>query len=159
MSKKEAIPRDIKQELLWIVRGYPRRVRTYHEARRDIIEGAACNFVDTKGKDKKEGVRVFLPRSGGIGRPSESKFDQLDAIESWAETQKMRAVEHAKLRIGLDLENEELRQRLAEGIELNCNDRHTYPYQYLNLSGIEKTDFYKRRDEFLLDVAEYLHMM
>jgi hypothetical protein len=83
-------------------------------------------------------------------------MEQLDAIEDWPETQRMRAVENAKLHIGLDLENEELRQRLTEGILLNCKDRHEYPFKYLNLTGIEKTDFYNRRDEFLIDIADYL---
>ncbi|MPN60700.1 hypothetical protein SDC9_208431 [bioreactor metagenome] len=71
----------------------------------------------------------------------------------------MRAVEFAELHIGLDLDNEELRQRLMEGIRLNCLDRHEYPFRYLNLTGIEKTDFYNRRDEFLMAVAGYLGMI
>lgn len=40
-------------------------------------------------------------------------MEQLAAIEGWPETQRMRVVERAKLHIGLDLENEELRQRLV----------------------------------------------
>lgn len=156
MSRKPVLPYDIRQECLWIVRGYDRRVKAYHEARREIIDGAACGFVDTKATKDKPSVRAFLPHSGGDGRPAENKMEQLAAIEDWPETQRMRAVENAKLHIGLDLENEELRQRLTEGIWLNCINRHEYPFRYLNLSGIEKTYFYNQRDEFLFSVASYL---
>ena len=145
MSRKPVLPYDIRQECLWIVRGYDRRVKAYHEARREIIDGAAC--IDG------------MPHKPGLGRPAENKMEQLAAIEDWPETQRMRAVESAKLHIGLDLENEELRQRLTEGILLNCTDRHEYPFRYLNLTGMEKTDFYNRRDEFLIDIADYLGMI
>lgn len=159
MSKRTNLPYDVRQECLWIVRGYERRVKAYHEARRQIIDSTACGFEDTKPRKDKPSVRVYLPHGSGNGRPAESKMEQLAAIEDWPETRKMYAVEQAKLHIGLDLENEELRQRLAEGIWLNCINRHEYPFRYLNLSGIEKTDFYSRRDEFLMSVASYLDMI
>ncbi len=142
MSRKPVLPYDIRQECFLIVRGYDRRVKAYHEARREIIDGAAC--IDG------------MPRKPGVGRPAENKMEQLAAVGDWPETQRMRAVENAKLHIGLDLENEELRQRLTEGIVLNCINRHEYPFRYLNLSGIEKTYFYNQRDEFLFSVASYL---
>lgn len=50
----------------------------------------------------------------------------------------MRAVENAKLHIGLDLGNEELRQRLAEGIILNRQSRKQYLYAILDLPGISQ---------------------
>jgi hypothetical protein len=130
------LPYDVRQECLWIVRGYDRRVKAYHEARRQIIDGTACGFEDTKGSKDKPSVRVYLPHGSGAGRPAESKAEQLAAIEDWPETQKMRAVEQAKLHIGLDLENEELRQRLTEGIlaELAMSHRK-YPYAILEFAG------------------------
>lgn len=154
MSKKAMMPYDIRQECLWIVRGYDRRVKAYHEARREIIDGAACGFAD-----KKNGERVYLPHSGGDGRPVENKMEQLAAIEDWRETQRMRAVENAKLHIGLDLENEELRQRLTEGILLNCISHRKYPYTILDLPGISERTFRRRKDRFLSDIAEYLGML
>ncbi|BAL01511.1 hypothetical protein OBV_43120 [Oscillibacter valericigenes Sjm18-20] len=54
MSRKPVLPYDIRQECLWIVRGYDRRVKAYHEARREIIDGVACGFAD-----KKNGERVY----------------------------------------------------------------------------------------------------
>lgn len=159
MSRKPVLPYDIRQECLWIVRGYDRRVRAYHEARREIIDGAACGFVDTKATKGKPSVRAFLPHSGGDGRPAENKMEQLSAIEDWPETQRMRAVEQAKLHIGLDLENEELRQRLTEGILLNCMSHKQYPYMLLNLPGISERTFRRKKDKFLADIAEYLGML
>lgn len=154
MSRKPGLPYDIRQECLWIVRGYDRRVKAYHEARRGIIDGAACGFAD-----KKNGERVYLPHSTGDSRPAENKMEQLSAIEDWPETQRMRAVEQAKLHIGLDLENEELRQRLTEGILLNCMSRKQYPYAILDLSGISEIGFKRRKTAFLSDVAIFLGLI
>ena len=154
MPKKPNLPYDVRQECLWIVRGYDRRVKAYHEARREIIDGAACGFTD-----KKNGERVYLPHGSGTGRPAESKMEQLAAIEDWPETRKMRAVENAKLHIGLDLQNEELRQRLTEGIWLNCMSHKQYPYALLNLPGISEIGFKRRKATFLSDIAIFLGMI
>lgn len=159
MPKKPNLPYDVRQECLWIVRGYDRRVKAYHEARREIIDGAACGFVDTKPQKDKPSVRAYLPHGSGTGRPAENKMEQLAAIEDWPETRKMRAVENAKLHIGLDLQNEELRQRLAEGIILNCQSRKQYPYAILDLPGISERTFKRRKYEFLSDIAEFLKMI
>ncbi|BAK98999.1 hypothetical protein OBV_18010 [Oscillibacter valericigenes Sjm18-20] len=156
MSRKPVLPYDIRQECIWIVRRYDRRVKAYHEARRGIIDGAACGFVDTKAAKGKPSVRVFLPHGTGDSRQAENKMEQLDAIEDWPETQRMRAVENAELHIGLDLVNEELRQRLTEGILLNCKDRREYPLRYMNLPGISEVDFRRRKDGFLSEIAKFL---
>jgi len=156
MNKKpnSRLPYDVRQECLWIVRGYDRRVKAYHEARRDVIDGTACGF-----EDKKNGERVYLPHGSGEGRPDENKMEQLAAIEDWPETRKMRAVKQAKLHIGLDLQNEELRQRLTEGILLNCKSGRQYPFEYLNLPFMSRRDFYRRRESFLAEVAKFLEII
>jgi hypothetical protein len=156
VSRKPNLPYDVRQECLWIVRGYDRRVKAYHEARRQIIDGTACGFEDTKGSKDKPSVRVYLPHGSGAGRPAESKAEQLAAIEDWPETQKMRAVEQAKLHIGLDLENEKLRQRLTEGILLNCQSHRKYPYAILDLPGISERTFRRRKESFLSEIAKFL---
>lgn len=165
MSRKAAMPYDVKQECLWIVRGYDRRVRAYHEARRDVIDGTPCGFCDTKeikgenGKTIRQSIRVYTPHGNGEGRPDEDKLSRLEAIEQWPETKKMKAVEYAKLHIGLDINNEELRQRLTESVMLNCRDRHEYPFRCLKLPDISERDFYRRKENFIHDVAEYLGMI
>ena len=146
MSRKAKLPYDIKQECLWIVRGYNRRVKAYHEAVRQIVDRASYSMNEMlHGSEKSRSV--------------ESKAEQLAAIEDWPETKKMRAVDQAKLCIGTDLENEELRQRLVRGIILNCESRNEYPFRYLGLDGISQTDFYRRKDRFLADIADYLKMV
>ena len=141
MSRKATLPYDIRQECLWIVRGHDRRVKAYHEAVRQIADGSSN-----------------VPSDSGCSRMVESKAAQMEAIEHWPETRKIRAVEQAKLHIGADLENEELRQRLADGIVLNCENRNEYPLRCLGLDGIQQTDFYRRRDRFLKEIADYLQM-
>lgn len=39
MSKKETLPYDVRLECIAYVRGYPRRVRAYREARAEILDG------------------------------------------------------------------------------------------------------------------------
>ena len=159
LSREPVLPYDVRQECLWIVRGYERRVKAYHEARRETIDGTACNFTDTKATKDKPSIRSFMPHSGGDGRPAESKMEQLAAIEDWPETQRMRAVEQAKLHIGLDIQNDELRQRLAEGILLNCESHKRYPYMLLNLPGVSEHGFKRRKEKFLIEIAEFLGIL
>lgn len=146
MRKKPKLPYETRQECLWIVRGHSRRIKAYREAVRDVV-GSGGSITDGQ------------PHSGDAGRPSESKAARLQAIEEWPETKKMRAVEVAKSHIGADLENEELRQRLKDGIILNCENRHEFPFRYMDLTGISQTDFYRRKDGFLMDIANYLKMI
>lgn len=145
MSKKQAIPYDVRQEVLWIVRGYERRVKEYHEARNQIINGSCCNNG--------------IPGGSECGRSAENKAVKLEALENLPETKRMRAVDQAKRNIGMDLENEWMRQRLADGIMLNCESRHEYPFRYMNLTGISQTDFYRRKDGFLTEIAKFLCMI
>jgi hypothetical protein len=101
-------------------------------------------------------MRVYLPHGEGSGNPTESKFERLQAIEQWPETRKMRAVEFAKLQIGLELNNEELRQKLVEGIWLNCQSHRKYPFAVLNLPGISERTFRRRKEAFLMEIAKFL---
>ena len=87
MSKKATLPYDVRLECIAYVRGYPRRVRAYREARAEILGGTHST---TEG----------MPTGSGAGRPAESKAEQLAAIENWPETKKMRAVEYAIDRCG-----------------------------------------------------------
>ncbi len=157
MSNK--LPWDIKQECLWIVRGYERRVKQYIAQRQDIIEAGGENYVTYKHVEgqKTEERRVYFPHSSNTGRPVEDKQAQLEAIEQFPETQKMRAVEYAKLRVGSDVKSEESKRRLLDGILLNCESGRKYPFEYLDLSGFSRMDFYRRRDDFLSDIARYMH--
>lgn len=155
MSKRAVLPNDLKQECIWIVRGYKRRVSAYMEARREIIDGTGCRYETIKDEKTGKYIRVYPPHGNMPGRASEDKMQQLSAIEDWPETKKMRAVEHARIGAGPDLPHE-MRQKLVDAILLNCENRREYPYEYLDVSGMGKTDFYERRTAFLVDIANFL---
>lgn len=142
MSRKQKLPYDVRLECIAYVRGYPRRVQAYNDARSEILSG---------GSSATEG----MPRSPGIGRPSESKAEQLAAIENWPETKKMRAVEYAIDRCGRDLKSESIRKQLAQGIMRNCQGKHKYSRNKIVIPGISERTFSRRKEQFLMDVAKY----
>lgn len=142
MSKKATLPYDVRLECIAYVRGYPRRVRAYREARAEILGGT---HSATEG----------MPRGQGTGRPAESKTEQLAAIENWPETKKMRAVEYAIDRCGRDLESESVRKQLTQGIMRNCQGKHKYSRNKIVVPGISERTFSRRKEQFLYDIAIY----
>lgn len=142
MSKKATLPYDVRLECIAYVRGYPRRVRAYREARAEILGGT---HSATEG----------MPTGSGAGRPAESKAEQLAAIENWPETKKMRAVEYAIDRCGQDLESESIRKQLAQGIMRNCQGKHKYSRNKIIVPGISERTFSRRKEQFLYDIAIY----
>lgn len=142
MSKKATLPYDVRLECIAYVRGYPRRVRAYREARAEILDGT---HSATDG----------MPNGSGAGRPAESKAEQLAAIENWPETKKMRAVEYAIDRCGLDLESESVRKQLTQGIMRNCQGKHKYSRNKIIVPGISERTFSRRKEQFLHDIAIY----
>jgi len=153
----EKLPWDVKQEVLWIVRGYDRRVKLFKELRSDILNGGGENYVTYKVKNEER--RAYLPGGGSDGRGVERKEEQLAGLEQLPEVRKMRAVEYALGRVGLDITNSELRQKLRDGIMLNCKNRYGSPFEQLGLVGISQKSFYRRRDVFLLDIAKFLQIL
>ena len=142
MSKKATLPYDVRLECIAYVRGYPRRVRAYREARAEILGGT---HSATEG----------MPTGSGAGRPAKSKAEQLAAIENWPETKKMRAVEYAIDRCGRDLESESIRKQLTQGIMRNCQGKHKYSRNRIIVPGISERTFSRRKEQFLYDIAIY----
>ena len=83
---------------------------------------------------------------------------KLLGLEELLETKRMRAVAEAKQCIGLDLPGE-MRAKLVDAIMLNCKSGRQYPYEYLDVDGIGRTDFYTRRSRFLMDIATRLDLI
>lgn len=146
MSKKATLPYDVRLECIAYVRGYPRRVRTYREARAEILDGT---HSATEG----------MPRGQGAGRPAESKAEQLAAIENWPETKKMLAVEYAIDRCGRDLDSDAIRRQLIYGIMHNCQGKHKYARNRIVIPGISEATFSRRKERFLHDVAKYAGLL
>ena len=159
MSRPKILPDDIKGACLNIVKGYNRRVANYHMARREIIDGTVCRYQTVKDERTGKYIRVFAPRSTLASRTTESKMQQLAEIEGWPETKRMRAVEHAKLQVGLDLPEDD-RQKLISAIILNCESGREYRYEYLDVpDSVGRTNFYDRRTTFLADIAKFLELI
>lgn len=142
MSKKATLPYDVRLECIAYVRGYPRRVRAYREARAEILGGT---------NSATEG----MPRGQGTGRPAESKAEQLAAIENWPETKKMLAVEYAIDRCGRDIGSDTIRRQLIYGIMRNCQGKHKYSRNKIVIPGISERTFSRRKEQFLHDIAIY----
>lgn len=159
MRRTKEVPVDIKQECLWIVRGYRRRVRDYQAARREILLETPCRYQTMMEEGTGQSIRVYLPSAGGVSRTTEDKLVRLDALEAQPETKRMRAVEWAKSRAGAEIANEESRARLVQALLLNCESGRKFPFEKLNLSEFSRMDFYRRKAAFLADVATYLKLL
>lgn len=154
---RDALPDDLKKTCLGLYHGYKRRVKWYHEQRREILERGTVNFASYHD-ERGEECRDYGGRSSGAGRPLESKVEALLALEEHPETLRMRAVEQAKLTVGTDVGSDEIRQRLLDSILLNCESGRTYPFEVLNLTEFSRRDFYRRRNAFLMEIAKSLDM-
>ncbi|MVB12345.1 hypothetical protein CAFE_30790 [Caprobacter fermentans] len=148
----EKLPKDIKQICLWYVRGYDRMVRNYLSRRESVIYSSPCPYATYS--DGKEECRQYFGHGSIPGNPTESKQEQLEEIEGLPETKRMRSVEQAELSIGDDVQSEEVRQRLRQGVLLNCRSGRKYPFEILNLSEFSRMDFYRRKDRFLIQIAQ-----
>lgn len=162
MPRTKVLPDDVRQTCIQLVRGYDRRVREFYDRRREIIDGSPSRFEVIKDKDAPEdwqkSAYYFPPSAHSASRTGEDKTMQLLGLEDLPETKRMRAVEEARRSIGLDLP-EVMRAKLVDAIMLNCKSGRRYPYEYLDVEGIGRTDFYMRRTHFLMDIAKCLDMI
>ena len=149
---KKALDEDIKQQALWIVRGYKASLRRYMAARQDVILATPCSFGEYVAGE--ETCRQYFPHSSEVGRPVENMQQALERLEQSPDARRVAAVDKAKLLIGEDLQDEELRRKLTNAILLNCESGRNYPFEILGVDGLSRRDFYRRRNRFLQDVAE-----
>ncbi len=138
------MPHDIKQECLWIVRGYGRRKKAYRALVEQIMHGPQPG----------DG----MPRDSSVGNPTESKAMRLAALEQYPEVQRMRAVERSLEKVGADIEEEGIRRKLRRALLLNCESGRKYPFEYLDMPGISRMDFYRRKERFLCDIAYQMNL-
>jgi hypothetical protein len=151
VTEESKLPWDIKQQCLWIVRGYERQRREYLRARREILDAGGEHYT-TAIVDGEE-VRAYMPTSHAAGRNTEDIAIRLAALESSAAYRQMRAVEHARARIGIGLP-EGVGDALRDAIMLNCQNGRKYPFERLYVIGIGRSEFYRIRDQFFRQIAE-----
>lgn len=149
---KKALDEDIKQQALWIVRGYKASLRRYMAARQDVILATPCSFGEYVSEGETR--RQYFPHSSEVGRPVENMQQALERLEQCPDARRVAAVDKAKLLIGNDLQDKELRRKLTNAILLNCESGRNYPFEILGVDGLSRRDFYRRRNRFLQDVAE-----
>lgn len=80
-------------------------------------------------------------------------------LERSEEVKRMKAVEQATVCIATDVRSDKLRISIRKAILLNCRSGRQYPYERLGELGISRSEFYRRKDEFLRTVAELLGMV
>ena len=141
------IPYEIKQEAIWIVRGYDMRKRNYERMKSDILTHMSAGAGDG------------VPHGTGVSDQTANKAEQIERLERYPEVKKMRAVEYAERQIGQDVINEEVRDRLRKAIVQNCKSGRRYPFEHLNLIEFSRRDFYRRKEKFLIDIASFLEMV
>lgn len=148
---EDKLPWDIKQQCLWIVRGYERQRREYLRQRREILDAGGEHYT-TAVVDGEE-VRAYMPGSREPGRTAEAIAMRLESLEHSAGYKQMRAVEHARARIGAGLP-EGVGDALQDAIMLNCQNGRKYPFERLYIAGISRSDFYRMRERFFRDIAQ-----
>ena len=154
MGKSKRLPNDIVLTALQLVRGQARRKVEYKRQVDDIIMRSGTNFVDTKTLSGTP-VRVYLPHAGG--NTSDTTADKAAAIQQLEQQQDvkiMRAIDAAADEIGADIQSATVRAALQKAIALNCNDCRIWTFERLNLPGISRREFYRRRRKYLENVAQ-----
>lgn len=92
----------------------------------------------------------------GDGRRGGRRMDKKTRAR---EFERMEAVEQAMVAIGADIEAEEVRERLRAAILLNIESGRRWPYERLDLPGVTRSDFYRRKDAFLEAIAVRLGLV
>ena len=155
-GKKQRLPWDVRQQCLWIVRGYERQRREYMKARREILDASGGHYVTYT--ENGEERRAFLPGAHNASRTTEDRQLRLEALEHTAAFRQMRAVEHARAKIGAGMPPE-LQDALRDAIMLNCSDGRKYPFERLYVIGISRADFYRARNAFFWNIATELGLI
>ena len=94
------------------------------------------------------------PGSRRAGKGRNRERERLEAVE-----QALVAVEQALVAVGADIAADEVRRQLREAIMLNVKSGRKYPYELLRLEGVSRSDFYRRKDKFLEDIAARMGLL
>ena len=162
MARVKQLPDDVKQNCISLVRGYARRKKEYAQKRAELMTNSSDKIITIRDKDhpddegKMEGV--MLPGSHNATRTTENIAMRMIGLEEHMDTRRMRAVEYAEGRIGLDLP-EDQRRILSRAIFISCTQGRKYPFERLRVDGMERSCFYDRRMRFLIDIAKYMDMI
>lgn len=162
MARVKQLPDDVKQNCLSLVRGYSRRKREYAQKRAELMSNNPGKVITIRDKDHpdddKKAEGAMLPGAHNASRTTENIALRVIGLEDHMDTRRMRAVEYAEGRIGMDLP-EDQRKILAKAIFLSCTQGRRCPFERLHVEGMERSCFYDRRMRFLIDIAKYMDMI
>ena len=154
MGKNKRLPNDIVLAALQLVRGQARRKAEYKRQVDEIILRSGTNFVDTTTSCGTP-VRVYLPHAGGNSNDiTADKAEAIQQLETQRDVQIMRAIDAAADEIGADIQSATVRAALQKAIALNCKACRTWTYKRLEVPGISRIEFYRRRRKYLENVAQ-----
>ena len=167
------LPDDLKKQCIQIVRGHDRRVLLYHMRRDDVLHSSQSpelvmhddgkRFVEVADKNGRiktadRGLAgALIPRSGRLHDPTLTKAQKLEHIDTLPDTKMMVAVDQAKLLIGLDCD-EDIRQKLMEAIWDSCIYGRNFKLEHYDIP-VSKATFYRRRTEFLYNIARNMSFL
>ena len=128
MKYKYGMPEDVRELCCAHVRGYERRRRELQQKKRDAYQSIR----------PEEGVEL------------------LEAAGRSQDKQSVVAVEIAMIQALQGIKSREVRGYLRSGIILNICNRKKHPYERLHLPTVGKKEFYRRKNDFLVALAEAL---
>ena len=103
-----------------------------------------------------EGIRkAACERAGPKAPPAAAELGK----DANRERERLEAVEQALVAVGADIAADEVRRQLREAIMLNVKSGRKYPYELLRLEGVSRSDFYRRKDKFLEDIAARMGLL
>ena len=122
-----------------LVARYEAYARSLIEARDEILYGSP-----------EQGEKV----QSESGNTTESKAERLVFLDNCFKARAVRAIDEAKSLIAVDIENDGQRRRIVLAIWRSCISPRNYPYR----GGlyISRRDFYRRRNDFLSEIANNL---
>lgn len=162
MARVKQLPDDVKQNCLSLVRGYERRKREYEQKRMELMSSGSGNVITIRDRDHpdddQKSFGVLLPGSHNASRVTENIAERMIGLEEHPDTIRLRAVEYARDRIGIDLP-ESQRKKLVKAIFISCIQGKKCPFERLHVEGMERSSFYDRRMRFLIDIAKFMGMI
>ena len=146
MQTKYKMDRDTRTLILKYIRKYDGYC-VWYQAERDRIFSTSPKFADG------------LPRPQGIKDSVLDRMVLLDVLEQHPRTRVIRAIDRARGLIGIDYDSAALRKKLKDAIWLSCLDGRAYPFEAFDgLVGCSRTEFYSRKNKFLLDIKSRLEI-
>ena len=92
--------------------------------------------------------------NGSASDITADKAEAIQQLETQRDVQIMRAIDAAADEIGADIQSATVRAALQKAIALNCKACRTWTYERLEVPGISRIEFYRRRRKYLENVAQ-----